>query len=152
MAIYGNQTTNSTAFTAFDGIPFSILADSSGVYSAWTTETIRVERHVPRSNRVYRQNMGQGLAKITMMIEFDNLDDYRRFRIAESTDRKARLTLLAQFVSVQGIAHTIHRDYEHYDNVVIDRITNEKIGVDRVVTCTATFAAAWDPLTMKVVP
>lgn len=152
MAIYGNTETTSTAFTAFDGIPFMIMADRGGVYGAWVPDTIRAERHVPRSNRVFRQNMGQGLARITLNIEFQNLDDFRRFRMAEANDRKSRLTLLAQFVGLQGVPHTIHRDYEHYDNVVIDRITNETIGVEREPACTVTFAAAWDPLTMKVVP
>lgn len=152
MPIYGNTTTSSNAFTAFDGIPFRIMADSSGVYGAWDAPMIRAERHVPRSNRVYRQNMGAGLAKITIRLEFRNLDDFRRFKMAEASDRKARLTLLADYVSLRGIPSTIHRDYEHYDNVVIDQISNESIGVDRVPVCTATFAAAWDPLTMQVVP
>ena len=154
MPIYGNQETYSTSFTAFDGIPFSILADRSGVYGKWNAPMIVASRHVPRSNRVYRQNMGAGLATITLSIEFNNLADYRRFYAAYAEQKEARLTLLAEFALLKGIPHTIHRDYEHFDYVVIDSIVEPQgggIGVDRLPTVQVTFAAAWDPVTMQVV-
>lgn len=151
---YGNVQTYKTSFTAFDGIPFSVLADRSGVYGTWNAPMIIAERHVPRSNRVYRQNMGAGLATITLSIEFNNLADYRRFYAAYAAQKEARLTLLAEFALLRGIPHTIHRDYEHFDHVVIDRITEPQggaIGVDRKPEVQVTFAAAWDPETMQVV-
>lgn len=153
MAFYGNSQTWSTAFTAYDGIPFTIMADSrTGVYPSWELPMVRVERHVPHSNRTYRQNMGPELASITLDIEFEGLDDYRRFHIAEKTDRKARLTLLSSFNVLRGIPHTIHRDYEHFDYVVIDRIVDNGIEIGETPSCTATFKVAYDEKTMKVVP
>lgn len=154
MAFFGNQPSTSTAFTGFDGIPFTILANQSGMYGTWNAPMRIVERPVPRSNRVYRQNMGAGLARITLEIEFDSMDDYRRFYAAYAAQREGRLTLLADFTLLRGQSHTIHRDYEHYDWVVIDGIAEPSgggIGVDRYPTCFATFAAAWDPETMQVV-
>lgn len=146
-----NTPVTSTAFTGFDGIPFTIAADQSGVYGTWNAPMIVVNRHVPRSNRVYRQNMGADLARITLEIEFDSMNDYRRFYAAYAAQREGRLTLLADFTLLRGQPHTIHRDYEHYDWVVIDRIASERIGVNRRPSCLATFAAAWDPETMQVV-
>ena len=154
MDVYGNTQKTSAAFVGFDGIPFSIMADGSGMYGAWHAPVIVAQRHVPRSNRVYRQNMGQDLATITLTIEFNNMDDYRRFYAAYAAQKESRLTLLADFTLMRGEPHTIHRDYEHYDWVVIDRISEPGgggIGVDRRPTCVATFAAAWDPQTMQVV-
>lgn len=155
MTHYGTTETHSTAFTAFDGIPFTILAAQSGVYGPWEPDMLIVERHVPRSNRVYRQNMGASLARITLSVELDSLDDYRRLYMAYAAQKRSRLTLLAEFALLRGAPATIHRDYEHFDNVVIDRIappSGGSIGVDQRPECTITFAAAWDPQTMMVVP
>lgn len=150
MPYYGNETRDKVSFTSFDGIPFQVNADRSGVYAAWSADPIIVERHVPRGNRVYRQNMGYSLARLTVRLEFESIDDLRRFEIAHLDQREARLTLLANYFSVRGEPSTIHKDYEYFDWITIDSITDRETPVDRRCTCTATFASAFDPLTMKV--
>lgn len=130
----------------FDGVRFSIVRGRGGEYPDWEYRPRIVTRHIPGSNTAVSQYLGTPPATVTWELEFDDVAMFRRFRAKLALS--GTLTVLANFGSAQGVVEVIQdRVYEHLDAVQLLEIDGVAFDLDGVVTCSATFQRAMNPLT-----
>jgi len=132
--------------TGFDDVRFGILVDDSDGIADWTITPVYVENHVPMSNIVVRQYLGNALAKVTWRLLFGCRHHY--YALLAKLQQTGTLTVPIGVQSHKGTERT-HFDkvYELLANTSILEISDVRHFVDGSVEATVTFARAADPVT-----
>ena len=117
------------------------IQGNEDVYPDWNAELITSTRQIAGSSNIVTQVMGQGPARLTLRIWFDDRDAYRRFRRYHGTSQT--LSLLAGFTSHDGApGHHLGLDYDRYPNTMLERIEDVQNRIGGAVECRATFLRA----------
>lgn len=132
--------------TGFGDAKFRVMRGGRGELPDWAIRLNRVTDRIPGSNRSVTQILGVEPAVLTLPVEFDDRDHYRRcLALLGKTDT---LTLLAGFTSAEGDREYLHgREYEHFANTLLDEVDRQAFMVDGSINATLVFRRGFDPMT-----
>lgn len=128
-----------SASDPYDRVSFGVMADEdSGVYPDWEADERMAIHHVTGSDNNDLFVDGFGPETLTLILYFDQREDFRAFRTRRHTT--GTLQLLAGFTSIPGTEVTVsNRVYERIDGLFLQAPRRVVHRPDGTVECEATF-------------